>query len=145
MKLNADIVIVGSGAAGGVLAATLAEKTDKKIILLEKGGYYEGSSIEQEELKVRHLFAERGTRGTKDGSMPVRGGQCVGGGTTVNVALCFDPIESVWKKWKSEYGLDQYSFNSKANDYDISGLNMQNALEDTYIVVISLGVKRILI
>ena len=130
MKLDTDIVIVGSGAAGGVLAATLAEKTDKKIILLEKGGYYEGSSIEQEELKVRHLFAERGTRGTKDGSMPVRGGQCVGGGTTVNVALCFDPIESVWKKWKSEYGLDQYSFNSKANDYDISGLNMPNALED---------------
>jgi len=128
MKLQADIVIIGSGAAGGVLAATLAEKTDKKILLLEKGGYYEGASIVQEELGARHLFADRGTRGTKDGSIAVRGGECVGGGTTVNVALCFDPVESVWKKWKSEFGIDQYSFDSKANDYGITGLNMSNAL-----------------
>lgn len=87
MRLKCDIVIIGSGAAGGVLASTLAEKTDKKILLIEKGGYYEGATIVQEELGARHLFADRGTRGAKDGSIAVRGGECVGGGTTVNVAL----------------------------------------------------------
>jgi len=129
MRLKCDIVIIGSGAAGGVLASTLAEKTDKKILLIEKGGYYEGATIVQEELGARHLFADRGTRGAKDGSIAVRGGECVGGGTTVNVALCFDPIESVWKRWKSEYGIDQYSFDPASNDYGISGLNMPNALK----------------
>ena len=38
MNLSCDIAIIGSGAAGGVLASTLAEKTDKKIFLIEKGG-----------------------------------------------------------------------------------------------------------
>ena len=74
MKLDCDIAIIGSGAAGGVLASTLAEKTDKKIILLEKGGFYKGPTFVQEELGARHLFSDKGTRGCKDGSMPVRGG-----------------------------------------------------------------------
>ena len=129
MKLSFDIAIIGSGAAGGVLASTLSEKTNKKICLIEKGGYYVGSTFDQEELKARHLFADRGTRGCKDGSIAVRGGECVGGGTTVNVALCFDPIQSVWNRWKNQYGIDHYSFDLSSNDYGISGLNMLTSLQ----------------
>ncbi|MCH7575738.1 MAG: GMC family oxidoreductase [Candidatus Marinimicrobia bacterium] len=129
MKLTCDIAIIGSGAAGGVLASTLAEKTDKKILLLEKGGYYESSTFVQEELGARHLFSGLGTRGTKDGSMAVRGGECVGGGTTVNVALCFDPVQSVWDRWKRQYGINNYSFDANSNDYGITGLNMPKALQ----------------
>jgi len=128
MKLSFDIAIIGSGASGGVLASTLSEKTNKKICLIEKGGHFKGHTFEQEELKARHLFAERGTRGSKDGSIAVRGGECVGGGTTVNVALCFDPIPSVWERWKQQYGIEHYSFDPSANDYGIPGLNMPNAL-----------------
>ena len=108
MKLDCDIAIIGSGAAGGVLASTLAEKTDKKIILLEKGGFYKGPTFVQEELGARHLFSDKGTRGCKDGSMPVRGGECVGGGTTVNVALCFNPVESVWNRWRGVAELQRW-------------------------------------
>ncbi len=129
MKLDCDIAIIGSGAAGGVLASTLAEKTDKKIILLEKGGFYKGPTFVQEELGARHLFSDKGTRGCKDGSMPVRGGECVGGGTTVNVALCFNPVDSVWNRWKHQYGINNFSFNEKSNDYGIIGLNMIKALQ----------------
>lgn len=130
MKLNCDIAIIGSGAAGGVLASTLAEKTEKKIILIEKGGYYKGTTFTQEELGARHLFSDKGTRGCKDGSMPVRGGECVGGGTTVNVALCFDPVESVWKRWKQQYGINNYSFDKDSNDYGVVGLNMVKSLQN---------------
>ena len=34
--------------------------------------------------------------------MRVRGGECVGGGTTVNYALAMDPIAAVWARWKRE-------------------------------------------
>ncbi|MEA2342147.1 MAG: hypothetical protein QOF63_316 [Thermoanaerobaculia bacterium] len=128
--LSCDILIIGSGAAGGVLAATLAEKTLKKIVVVEKGGWYTGESFDQREWDMRVLYAEEGRRSTADGAMPVRGGECVGGGTTVNFALCFDPVESVWNGWRRDFGLTGFSFDEKANDYGVGGLNIPSALRD---------------
>jgi choline dehydrogenase-like flavoprotein len=129
-QLDCDILIVGSGAAGGVLAATFAERTDKRIVLLEKGGHYERSFFNQRELDMGVLMTERGGRSSDDGAFPIVGGECVGGGTTVNFALCFDPIQSVWERWRSERSLDGFSFDAGANDYGIAGLNMRKALAD---------------
>jgi len=39
-RLDTDILIIGSGAAGGVLAATLSELTPKRVTLVEKGAYF---------------------------------------------------------------------------------------------------------
>jgi NADPH-dependent 2,4-dienoyl-CoA reductase/sulfur reductase-like enzyme len=36
---NVDVCIIGSGAAGAVLAKELVE-SGKKVVLLERGGYY---------------------------------------------------------------------------------------------------------
>ena len=109
MRLDCDILIVGSGAAGGVLAATLSELTSRSIILVEKGGHYTGGFFNQREWDMNVLYADRGARSTTDGAMPVRGGECVGGGTTVNYALAFDPVEAVWDRWKRERGLTGFS------------------------------------
>ena len=45
---NTDVCIIGSGAAGAVLAKELAE-VGKSVILLERGGYYEGKDMNQRE------------------------------------------------------------------------------------------------
>ena len=129
-ELHCDILIIGSGAAGGVLAATLAESTRKKIVLVEKGGYYTREFFNQREWDTNVLYAEEGTRSTNDGAIPVRGGECVGGGTTVNIALSFDPVQKVWERWKLEYGLKGFSFDSAASDYGIPGLNFPHCTED---------------
>ena len=129
-RLACDILIIGSGAAGGVLAATLAERTSKKIVVAEKGGWYGSESFDQREWDMRVLYAEEGRRTTMDGGVPVRGGECVGGGTTVNFALCFDPIEAVWNRWRHDYGLTGFSFDAGAGDYGIAGLNMPSALAE---------------
>jgi choline dehydrogenase-like flavoprotein len=124
-----DVVIIGSGAAGGVLAATLAELTDLRIVLLERGPFVGSESFNQrEELMSRLLHAEYGRRRTADGSIPVRGGQCVGGGTTTNYALALDPVPSVWERWGEVYGLEGFSFDPAAADYGVPGLNMNAAL-----------------
>jgi choline dehydrogenase-like flavoprotein len=128
-SLSCDVLVIGSGAAGGVLAATISELTDKKVILLEKGGWFGASFFNQREWDMRVLFADEGRRSTVDGSIAIRGGECVGGGTTVNYMLCFDPIESVWKRWRETHGLTGFSFHPDASDYGIHGLNMATSLQ----------------
>ncbi len=60
--LDTDIVIVGSGAAGGVLAATLAGLTTHRIVLLERGGHFGREFFNQREWDMsRALYAEQGT------------------------------------------------------------------------------------
>ena len=40
MTIDCDVLVIGSGAAGAVLAATLAERTGLRIILVERGGHF---------------------------------------------------------------------------------------------------------
>ncbi len=128
--LDTDIVIVGSGAAGGTLAATLAEKTGKRIVLLERGGHFGRESFNQREWDMsKMLYAGEGTRSTDDGAIPVRGGECVGGGTTVNVALSFDPLPRVFDAWRRQ-GLEGFSFSPDASDYGAAGLNVPSCLAE---------------
>lgn len=129
-RISCDILVIGSGAAGGVLAATLAELTSKKIVVAEKGGWYGAEFFDQREWDMRVLYADEGRRTTADGAIPVRGGECVGGGTTVNYALCFDPLQRVWDGWRRDYGLTGFSFDAAANDYGIAGLNVPSALAE---------------
>ena len=64
-----------------------------------------------------------------DGSIPVRGGECVGGGTTVNYALAMDPVRSVWARWR-DHGLAGFSFDEGTSDYGVAGLNMAACLAE---------------
>jgi choline dehydrogenase-like flavoprotein len=130
MRVDCDILIIGSGAAGSVLAATLSERTRKSIVLVDKGAHYASEFFNQREWDMNRLYAGRGARATVDGAMPVRGGECVGGGTTVNYALALDPVPDVWDRWKRERGLTGFSFDGAAGDYGVSGLNMLSSLAD---------------
>jgi choline dehydrogenase-like flavoprotein len=129
--LDTDIVIIGSGAAGATLAATLAERGRWRVALLERGGHFGREFFNQREWDMSQaLYAERGRRTTDDGAIPVRGGECVGGGTTVNVALSFNPVERVWNGWRDRVGLEGFSFDASANDYGVLGLNMPSCLAE---------------
>lgn len=127
-RVTCDVLVIGSGAAGATLAATIAEHSALSVVLVEKGPYFGAEAFNQRELDMMMLLAGNGGRTTLDGAIPVAGGECVGGGTTVNYALSFDPIRSVWDGWKNEYGVKGFSFESDENDYDVRGLNMATAL-----------------
>src|SRR5712692_6593280 len=129
-RLETDILIIGSGAAGGVLAATLSELTNRRITIIEKGGYFGREFFNQREWDMRVLYADDGNRTTADGWIPVRGGECVGGGTTVNIALSFDPVRRVWDRWRQDFGVTGFSFDGGSSDYGIAGLNMAACTSD---------------
>jgi len=126
-----DVLIVGSGAAGAVLAATLAERTGLDIVLVEGGGYFGREAMTGDEGQMaRRLYAGGGLRTTDDGAIAVRGGECVGGGTTVNVALCLDPVPRIWEGWRRDRGLLGFSFDPGASDHGVAGLNMASCLAE---------------
>lgn len=129
--VDCDVLIVGSGAAGAVLAATLAERTALDVVLVEGGGHFGREAMTGDEGQMlRRLYAGGGLRTTDDGAIAVRGGECVGGGTTVNVALCLDPVPQVWEGWRRDRGLTGFSFDPGASDHGVDGLNMAGCLAE---------------
>ncbi len=105
LDLVADACVIGTGAGGAVLASELAE-AGYSVIMLEKGGYHTRKAFNQQERDMMPLlFEEGGARTTKDGGISVLHGSTVGGSTTVNWAICFDPPEHVLAEWADAHGI----------------------------------------
>ena len=106
LDLQADVCVIGTGAGGAVLASELAE-AGYSVVMLEKGGYHTRKAFNQQEKDMMPLlFEEGGARTTKDGGISVLHGTSVGGSTTVNWAICFDPPASVLAEWAEAHGIE---------------------------------------
>jgi choline dehydrogenase-like flavoprotein len=105
-ELEADICIIGSGAAGGILAYELAKAhPDCQILVLERGQYVEPRHFSEDEVgMIGRLYADGLMQQTEDWRFTVLQGSCVGGSTTVNNAVCFDPPRPVLDRWNDPRG-----------------------------------------
>lgn len=100
---NCDVLVVGSGAGGGVVAGELAA-AGFDVLVLEKGPYYHGRDFTQRETDMLGaLYDARGTLGTQDGGVGILAGSCLGGGTTVNWAGAFRTPGYVLDEWAREH------------------------------------------
>lgn len=100
-ELRADVIVVGSGAAGGVVAARLAA-TGKKVLVLERGGYNtESDFIQSEALAGPRLYLDGGYMWSASGSLALLAGSTVGGGTTVNSMACMATPPHVLREWSA--------------------------------------------
>ncbi len=107
--IDCEVVIVGSGAGGGVVAGVLAE-AGIDVAVLEKGpnpGSRDMTQVEGDMLAS--LYLEGGLMMTKNGSMPILAGSCLGGGTTINYTTSFPPAESTKAEWDMVSGLSLFS------------------------------------
>jgi choline dehydrogenase-like flavoprotein len=106
--LEADVVVVGSGAGGGVVAGELA-RAGQRVIVLEQGGYnYEGNFSWQEEQALPELFLKRGALSTKDLGIIMLAGGSLGGGTVVNWMTSLRTPGDVLQEWEEHSGLRGY-------------------------------------
>ena len=104
--LEADAVIVGSGAGGGVIAARLAE-AGMKVIVLEMGGYFNESDFDQTELNgFARMYWRGGPTYSADFNISIQAGSCLGGGTLINWTNSLKPKPWVRQEWADEYGLE---------------------------------------
>ncbi len=105
-KLACDVVVVGSGAGGSVIADTLAGY-GYDVIVLEQGPYETSETFRQNEMRMmQKLFQQSGTAATKDLSFVLLAGRGAGGGTTVNWNTCLKPPLRVLSEWENDFGID---------------------------------------
>ncbi|MDH3610787.1 MAG: GMC family oxidoreductase [Nitrosopumilus sp.] len=97
---DVDVCVIGSGAAGAILATKLSE-AGKSVILLERGGYYDGESMNQrEEDMMPLLWKNAGANFTANLKIAIAQGSCLGGSTVINDAVCFDIPYTIIKQWQ---------------------------------------------
>lgn len=104
-----DFVIIGSGAAGSVLAYHLA-KAGHQVVVLEKGRYWPPAARRQRELFMGRLlspttFQPAGGRHTR---VAILQGECYGGGTIACDGVTWDIPPAVLEDWQA-LGLNTYS------------------------------------
>lgn len=104
-SLEADVCIVGSGAAGGVVARELAEE-GLSVVVLEEGGWYDKDDYGHlpPSETFRRIYRGGGLTAAIGGpfspaiALPL--GRAVGGSTVVNGGVCFRAPESVLDVWE---------------------------------------------
>ncbi len=104
--IEADAVIVGSGAGGSVVAATLAAR-GLDVVVIEASGYFNESDFNQLELPAyQSMYWRGGPTPTAEGSVSLVSGTTLGGGTTINWTNCLRTKPWVREQWAGEFGLD---------------------------------------
>ena len=100
-ELEADVIVIGTGAGGGVVAAELAEQ-GLGVALVEAGifagrKHFSGSPHQ----RLQRFYSEAGmtfSLGNTVISIPT--GRLVGGSTAINSGTCFRTPEGVFEEWR---------------------------------------------
>lgn len=124
-----DAIVVGSGAAGGVIAYHLNE-AGAKCLLLESGKDFRADTFPRNEADWSpQLFWGGGLEFDQQTTMGFLRARCLGGTTIVNQALLdrFDDI--AFADWRDQSGIDWFSNEALGKDYDA----VEEKLEFTYI------------
>jgi choline dehydrogenase-like flavoprotein len=103
-----DVVVVGSGAGGGLIAGELADAR-RSVLLLEAGPHKTAADYMRWEARATHemwwplVFAEPPRPDIPP--MPLFRGRCVGGTTSINTKVALRPFDHDYEKWHAAAGL----------------------------------------
>lgn len=106
---SVDVCVIGSGAAGAIVAWELCDK-GHSVVILEKGPYFTKEMMTQKEDEMMPaLYKNGGFLFALPAGIAVAQGVCVGGSTVINDAVCFRAPDTVLGWWKDDYGVEGVS------------------------------------
>jgi len=105
LTIEADAVIIGSGAGGGMAAEVLTQ-AGFSVVIVEEGPLKSSQDFKMKESEAYpELYQESAARKTADKAINILQGRCVGGGTTVNWTSSFSTPEPTLRYWAEQFGV----------------------------------------
>ncbi len=98
-RLRTDVLIIGTGAGGSMVAHELAGR-GRQVLMLDRGRYVRPSTyVEDESVQYARLYSDGALQLSRDFSFQILQGMCVGGSTVVNNGVCFEIPPKVLADW----------------------------------------------
>jgi hypothetical protein len=145
---EADYLIIGSGAGGATAAYRMACKTANpdRILVVESGNRYQPlQDFQDSEIEMmKKIYREGGLQQTKSFLMTVLQGECLGGSTVTNNAVCFRMPEKLRRLWQDDYDMDlreidaQYDrIAGELNIQPLGALGVNTHVRDLFVKAVS--------
>ncbi len=100
-ELSCEVLIIGTGAGGGVVAGELA---GRDVMVVEKGNYYNEADFNQLEADmIGKMYEKNGILSNQDKSCSIFAGSTLGGGTVINWAGSFRTPDYILEEWAKEH------------------------------------------
>jgi choline dehydrogenase-like flavoprotein len=104
-RLQADVVIVGSGGGGSVAAYELA-KEGYDVLVLESGRYYPSSAFTEHLGDTFQLiWQDQAGQVNTTADVVFAQGNCIGGSTVIGGCVMQEPPDWVFQRWVDNHGL----------------------------------------
>ncbi|MBX3269104.1 MAG: GMC family oxidoreductase [Sandaracinaceae bacterium] len=107
LRLEADYVVVGSGAGGAAAAVTLA-RSGAEVAIIEAGAWRDPEDYPSSTYgAMRDLFDDWGTQLARGRALwPIVQARTVGGTTVINSAICVRTPGDIFAQWQRERGIE---------------------------------------
>ena len=114
--IECDVVVVGTGAGGGVVGRELADR-GYAVVFVEEGEHHRRDSFDGRAISAHRRFY-RATVSVGNAPMPIFMGRLVGGSTAINGGTCFRTPSWVHERWGEELGTDVLSQEAMTPHYE---------------------------
>lgn len=109
VRLQADVIVVGSGSGGAIAAYELA-RAGKKVIVFEAGPYVPSSTFTEDLTdSMKRMFQDSGLQTNSTGDLILLQGAMAGGSSVIDATICERLPNKILKKWQTDFGLDNLS------------------------------------
>jgi choline dehydrogenase-like flavoprotein len=110
-ELEADAVVIGTGAGGAGVAKALAAR-GHAVLLLEEGALHTRADFQGDVLARQRRLYRPMTVALGNTCVLLPTGTGVGGTTTINSGTCFRPPADTLRRWRFEHGLGDFDLDA---------------------------------
>lgn len=112
MELEAEVIVIGTGAGGAAVAAELAAKGNA-VLIIEEGDHFRRSQFNGRPFEMQQMMYRNNgiTPTVGNTSIVVPLGRGVGGTTLINSGTCFRTPRLQLRHWREDQGLTEFTPN----------------------------------